>query len=100
MTRLLTGDALVGETENLRMRISRFYDRIESQLKQMLREAQIRESMKPSASPEAIANLLMASVEGRLLQYVRSEFKKSPLENWDVQWNFLSENLLVPFQLN
>ena len=100
MTRLLTGDALVGETENLRMRISRFYDRIESQLKQMLREAQIRESMKPSASPAAVANLLMASVEGRLLQYVRSEFKKSPLENWDVQWNFLSKNLLVPFQLN
>ena len=100
MTRLLTGDALVGETENLRIRISRFYDRIESQLKQMLREAQIRESMKPSASPAAVANLLMASVEGRLLQYVRSEFKKSPLENWDVQWNFLSKNLLVPFQLN
>ena len=100
MTRLLTGDALVGETENLRIRISRFYDRIESQLKQMLREAQIKESMKPSASPAAVANLLMASVEGRLLQYVRSEFKKSPLENWDVQWNFLSKNLLVPFQLN
>ncbi len=100
MTRLLTGDALVGETENLRIRISRFYDRIESQLKQVLREAQIRESMRPSASPAAVANLLMASIEGRLLQYVRSEFKKSPLENWDIQWNFLSKNLLVPFQLN
>ena len=100
MTRLLTGDALVGETENLRIRISRFYDRIESQLKQVLREAQIRERMRPSASPAAVANLLMASIEGRLLQYVRSEFKKSPLENWDIQWNFLSKNLLVPFQLN
>ena len=99
MTRLLTGDALVGETESLRIRISRFYDRIESQLKQVLREAQIRENMRPSASPAAVANLLLASIEGRLLQFVRSEFKQSPLENWDIQWNFLSKNLLMPFQL-
>ena len=100
LTRLLTGDALVGETEALRMRISRFYDRIESQLKQVLREAQIRENLRPSASPAAIANLLLASAEGRLLQFVRSEFKQSPLENWDIQWSFLSENLLMPFQLD
>ena len=100
MTRLLTGDALIGETEALRMRISRFYDRIESQLKQVLREAQIRENLRPSASPAAIANLLLASAEGRLLQFVRSEFKQSPLENWDIQWSFLSKNLLMPFQLN
>ena len=99
MTRLLTGDALVGETEGLRTRISRFYDRIESQLKQVLREAQIRENLRPSASPAAVANLLLASTEGRLLQFVRSEFKNSPLENWDIQWNFLSKNLLMPFQL-
>ena len=100
LTRLLTGDALVGETEALRMRISRFYDRIESQLKQVLREAQIRENLRPSASPAAIANLLLASAEGRLLQFVRSEFKQSPLENWDIQWSFLSKNLLMPFQLD
>ena len=99
MTRLLTGDALVGETEGLRTRISRFYDRIESQLKQVLREAQIRENLRPPASPAAVANLLLASTEGRLLQFVRSEFKNSPLENWDIQWNFLSKNLLTPFQL-
>ena len=100
LTRLLTGDALVGETEALRMRISRFYDRIESQLKQVLREAQIRENLRPSASPAAIANLLLASAEGRLLQFVRREFKQSPLENWDIQWSFLSKNLLMPFQLD
>jgi len=50
MTRLLTGDALAGETERLRERIAQFYDRFEAQLKQVLREAQIRENMKPSIS--------------------------------------------------
>jgi len=97
MTRLLTGDALAGETERLRARIARLLNRVESQLKQVLREAQIRENLKPGVSPTALANLLLATCEGRLAQFVRSEFKKSPLENWDTQWEFLSRNLLAPY---
>ena len=97
MTRLLTGDALAGETARLRVRIVQFYSRLESQLKQILREAQIRENLKATVSPTALANLLLASVEGRLTQFVRSEFQQSPLENWDIQWEFLSRNLLAPF---
>jgi TetR/AcrR family transcriptional regulator len=97
MTRLLTGDALAGETERLRARIAQLFNRVESQLKQVLREAQIRENLKPGISPTALANLLLATCEGRLAQFVRSEFKKSPLENWDIQWEFLSSNLLAPY---
>ena len=97
MTRLLTGDALAGETQRLRVRITQFYNRLEAQLKQILREAQIRENLKPAISPSALANLLLASAEGRLVQFVRSEFNQSPLENWDIQWKFLSKYLLVPF---
>ena len=97
MTRLLTGDALVGETERLRARMAQLFNRVESQLKQVLREAQIRENLKPGVSPTALANLLLATCEGRLSQFVRSEFKKSPLENWDTQWEFLSRNLLAPY---
>ena len=97
MTRLLTGDALSGETERLRVRIAQFFDRFEAQLKQVLREAQIRENMKPSISATALANLLLATCEGRLSQFVRSEFLNSPLEHWDLQWQYLKENLLTPF---
>jgi len=97
MTRLLTGDALTGETQRLRVRIAQFYNRLESQLKQVLREAQIRENLKPTISPSALANLLLASCEGRLVQYVRSEFTVSPLDNWQAQWEFLNKNLLAPY---
>ena len=48
MTRLLTGDALAGETERLRERIAQFFNRLEAQLKQVLREAQIRENLLQS----------------------------------------------------
>ncbi len=97
LTRLLTGDALAGETERLRERIAQFFGRIEAQLKQILREAQIRENMKPTISPSVLANLLLATADGRLVQYVRSEFKASPLENWDVQWEYLSRNMFIPY---
>ena len=97
MTRLLTGDALAGETQRLRERIAQFFSRLEAQLKQVLREAQIRENLKTTISPAVLANLLLASIEGRLVQFVRSEFKDSPLDNWDTQWDFLSKNLLEPY---
>jgi len=97
MTRLLTGDALAGETERLRERIAQFFGRLESQLKQVLREAQIRENLKTTISPAILANLLLAAAEGRLVQFVRSEFKTSPLEDWDTQWAYLSANLLEPY---
>jgi TetR/AcrR family transcriptional regulator len=97
MTRLMTGDALAGETERLRLRISQLFDRLEAQLKQILREAQIRDGLKPMLSPAVLASLLLATAEGRLMQFVRSEFKRLPTEHWDEQWNFLAQNLLQPF---
>ncbi|MCB1672832.1 MAG: nucleoid occlusion factor SlmA [Gammaproteobacteria bacterium] len=96
ITRILAGDALAGETERLRSRVAQIFDRIEAQLKQILREAQIREGMKASISPAALANLLLAWCEGRMNEYVRSEFRRSPLENWESQWAYLKTNLLVP----
>jgi len=97
LTRLLTGDALAGETERLRDRIAQFFGRIEAQLKQILREAQIRENLKTTISSSVLANLLLAAAEGRLVQFVRTEFKVSPVENWGVQWEYLSRNLFVPY---
>ena len=95
LTRLLTGEALTGETSHLRGRISRFFDRFEAQLKQVLREAPIREGLQPAIPPAELANVLLAVCEGRLLQFVRSEFKRPPLEGWEVQWDYLSGNLLA-----
>ena len=97
MTRLLVGDALTGETDRLRARISQLFDRLEAQLKQVLREAQIRENLKPPVSPAVLANLLLSAAEGRLVQFVRSEFSRKPTEHWDEQWHYLQQNLLQPF---
>lgn len=96
MTRLLTGDALAGETGRLRLRITQLFDRVEAQIKQILREAQIREKQKTPVSSAVLANLLMAVVEGRLAQFVRSEFRRRPTDDWAEQWRYLEQDLLQP----
>ncbi|WP_257286311.1 nucleoid occlusion factor SlmA [Endozoicomonas sp. SESOKO1] len=91
LTRILTGDALAGETERLRQRVVQLFDRMETQLKQTLREAEIKEGVRTRMTVSVTANLMLASAEGRIAQYVRSEFKRKPSENWADQWLILSE---------
>lgn len=89
ITRLLTGDALAGETQRLRTRVVQLFDRIETQLKQVLREAEMREGARPVLPVALAANAMMAAAEGRIAQYVRSEFKRSPTQGWPEQWQVL-----------
>jgi TetR/AcrR family transcriptional regulator len=96
ITRLLTGDALTGETERLRIRIAQFFDRIETQLKQILREAGLREGLHPQLPIAAAANLLIALINGRIAEFVRSEFRRPPTTHWQEQWQLLAQGFLVP----
>ncbi len=89
ISRILNGDALAGETERLRTRVAQFYDRLETQLKQIIRDAEINESIRPTIPAASSVNVLMATVEGRIGQYVRSEFKRPPTQNWAEQWQLL-----------
>ncbi len=84
MARILYGDALVGETERLRQRVAQIYDRIETQFKQILREAD--PTGFPAYPVAETATLLLAFVEGRIAHFVRGGFRDSPLEGWDKQW--------------
>jgi TetR/AcrR family transcriptional regulator len=89
ITRILTGDALAGENDRLHQRVAQLFDRYETQLKQVLREAELREGLRPVIPLPAAANLLMATAEGRIAQFVRSGFSRSPTENWQEQWSLL-----------
>jgi TetR/AcrR family transcriptional regulator len=92
ITRILTGDALAGETERLHVRVAQLFDRFETQLKQVLREAEMREGLRPVLPVNTAANLLLATAEGRISQYVRSGFQRSPTEGWADQWQQLIGN--------
>jgi TetR/AcrR family transcriptional regulator len=91
MARLLYGDVLVGETERLRQRVVQIYERIETQLKQILREAEAGENLRVPIADTAA--LLLAVVEGSITRYVRSEFQSSPVAGWDKQWQLLRKGV-------
>jgi TetR/AcrR family transcriptional regulator len=89
MCRILSGDALMGENERLRTRVNQFFEKLESQFKQILRERKLREGKGFEINELALANILVAYAEGKISQYVRSAFDKKPSENFNEQWQFL-----------
>ncbi|MET0104093.1 MAG: nucleoid occlusion factor SlmA [Sedimenticola sp.] len=92
ITRVLLGDALVGETERLHLRVEQFFSRLETQFRQILREARMREG-GDAGSAETGAGMMLALVEGRMHQFLRTRFRISPLEDWEAQWVLLESAL-------
>ena len=90
MARLLVGDALLGESERLRNRVRQLFDRLETQLRAILREWAAARVPAPELGATAGANLLLSATEGRINQFVRSEFRALPTAGWDEQWTALA----------
>jgi len=93
ITRVLVGDALVGENERLRVRVLQFFERLETQLKQILREANLDDSARLVGSIDSGANQILALVEGKMSQFVRTSFNKKPTEYYQEQWQALKRGL-------
>ncbi|MFM9915933.1 MAG: nucleoid occlusion factor SlmA [Rhizobacter sp.] len=90
MTRVMVGDALVFEHDRLVARMSQFFDRIESQLKQSLRSAgDAAGSVTATIDANAVASVLASFAIGRLQRYARSGFKRTPTEHLDAALNLI-----------
>ena len=90
ITRILTGDPLSGESYRLRVRVAQFFDRLETQLRQMLRESELRDGYTIDFDIPATANLMLSVVEGWISQFVRSNFEQKPTQDWEQQWQIIS----------
>ncbi|MCF2947265.1 nucleoid occlusion factor SlmA [Paraglaciecola aquimarina] len=91
ITRILNGDALMGEQDRLRERIAQLFERLETQMKQVLRERKLREGKTLPADEGLIANMLICYADGRINQFIRSEFTKKPTDNFSEQWQFINK---------
>jgi TetR/AcrR family transcriptional regulator len=82
MTRVMVGDALVFENERLQQRMNLFFDKIESALRQDLREAALLSgAATPTVDAMGEASVITAFCVGRLQRYARSAFKRLPGES-------------------
>ena len=93
LVRIMSGHALVFENERLSERINQLFNRIELQLKQILRERQIREGKGFPIAESLFASQLLAEIEGRLSRFVRSNFVQLPTDNFEECWLALYANL-------
>ncbi|KVE40139.1 nucleoid occlusion factor SlmA [Burkholderia sp. BDU5] len=98
MTRVLTGEALVGEHERLAERVNQVLERIEASIKQCLRVALLEANARAdgAGAPPAVplpddydpalrASLVVSYVLGRWHRYAKSGFTKAPGEHADAQ---------------
>jgi TetR/AcrR family transcriptional regulator len=88
MTRVLIGDALVGEDERLQLRMNQFYDKVELAFKGALRVA-VTQGHGREEDVSARATLLVSYVTGRWHRYAKSGFRQHPAENSTLQLSLL-----------
>ncbi len=93
ITRVLLGDALIGEHERLLKRTDQFFQRIETQLRQVLREGELKGQFHYQGNIGYFAEILTSFIEGQLSRYVRTRFARKPDENWPLKWLFLVKSL-------
>lgn len=91
MTRVMVGDALVFENERLQQRMNLFFDKFESALRQVLRDAATQEGVAaPTVDAQVRAGALTAFVVGQLQRFARSGFKRLPSEHLEASLALLA----------
>ena len=89
ITRIIIGDVLLGENERLHVRVTQFFERIESQIRQILREANLTNGPRPISNIDAVVDQIITYIEGKLSQFVKSSFRKKPSEHIEFQWSVM-----------
>lgn len=93
LTRIMTGHALMFEQDRLQGRINQLFERIEAQIRQVLKERKIREGQEFVHDETLLAGQLLAFCEGMLSRFVRSEFRYRPTQEFDLRWPLLASQL-------
>lgn len=96
ISRILNGDALLGENPRLRARVNQIFERIETQLRQCLRLAETEQGWRTSIPLKTAANLMLATTEGKIAQFIRADFDSNPSETWPEQWSLLVNSIKKP----
>ena len=87
--RVLIGEALVGEDRALSERVARFFERLETQLRIVVRDASDA-SLTQRSQAGASANLMVAFVIGRMHLFSASGLRRRPTEDLERQWAMIA----------
>ncbi len=93
LARLLTREAFSVDETSLDQRIGQMMSKIELVIKQNLQKYEQETKKKLNLPTASAANLLLASSEGIIQQFVRSGFQDSPSKRINDQFEFLISSL-------
>lgn len=94
LTRIMTSHALMFEHAHLQERVSQLFDRIETQLKQVIRERKLREGNAFVTEERILSGQILAYCEGIMARYVRSGFKYLPTTDFEIRWTLISRQFI------
>lgn len=94
LSRIMTGHALVFEDDDLSRKISLVMDKVETQIKQILRERKLRENQNLSTDESLLASQFMAIFEGLVNRFVRTNFQFSPTLGFMDRWKLIQLQLI------
>lgn len=78
----------------LQIRVNQFFERLEAQIRQIIRENKIRDHGNITFNERLLANQLVAFYEGTLARFVRSGFKYLPTSHFNYRWSLLMGSLM------
>ena len=93
ISRVLAGDALWGEDERLRFRVNQLFDRSRYKSNKSL-ESRYENEINTATHPNISADIVMSFIEGKISQFVRSDFSKAPTEDFDLKWSSFAQNIV------
>ena len=82
LTRILDGEALIYEDNDLAEQVGRILAKAETSIRQSLKLAAIEREIPADTNFSMHANLMMSFVEGRWRRFSRSGYKTLPTEGW------------------
>lgn len=93
ITRLLIGNSLVSEYESLNTRIKSIHEKLTQNFKAILAARQNKMGELIKYSVDDLANLFTNLIEGKINSFVRSDFNKDPLTNFNSQWQMIKDGI-------
>ena len=93
ITRLLIGNSLVSEYESLNTRIKSIHEKLTQNFKAILAVRQNNMGDLIKYSVDDLANLFTNLIEGKINSFVRSDFNKDPLANFNSQWQMIKDGI-------
>ena len=93
--KILNKQALTAAEAKIDDKISLIFERLNVEIKQSFQSYERETKKKLKINSSSSADLLMSCMEGQILAFTRSNFKKNSLTDWQAHWNLLKDSIFV-----